>query len=701
MSRVILTIDGQKLEVPEGVTIFQAARIGNLEIPHFCYHPRLKIAGNCRMCLVEVENQNKLAASCAMPVTEGMVVHTQSDKVKKAREGVLEFLLINHPLDCPICDQGGECDLQDLTLNYGNDRGRFRENKRSVQPKYMGPVIKTFMNRCIHCTRCVRFSEDIAGLSEIGSLHRGENMEIATYLRAAVRSELSGNLVDICPVGALTSRPYSFRGRPWELRHTESIDIMDAVGSHIRVDSTADTIQRILPRMCEAINEDWISDKSRYSFEGISYQRLEKPLLRTATSFEAISWEQALVIAQERLSRKNPLKKAAIVGDLIDVEAMFALRKLWNVIGSPHIDCRQNNSLVSTEHRSHYLFNSGITGIDKADTILIVGGSLRFDATLIHARIRKACIERQVPVFSVGESQQNWEFLFPFTSLGNDKESLERLLTQDNKVTSTLKKAKFPLLILMDEVLCHERGHYIQGLCHQIVDQLGFMKRDPKEALTWNGFNVVSQAASRVGGLDMGIVPGKEGMPTKEIIAAAENGAINTLLLMGADEITVQPHQNCFVIYMGHHGDRGAEIADLILPTPTYLEKEGTYVNLEGRVQRAHQVIPAFGSSKPEWEILKRLQGMITDVALEINLEVLREEIYQEYAVYQNIGKRIIEDFQPLSLKKSNENYCVDNLPSQQQSYYLTNPIARNSKTMRSCYRILECSEQGIYHDSV
>lgn len=687
MKTIKLTIDNHEVEAPEGATIIQAAMQAGVEVPHFCFHPRLKIAGNCRMCLVEIDKQPKLAASCAMPAVDGMVVYTNSEKVKKGREGVLEFLLINHPLDCPICDQGGECDLQDLTLNYGRDRGRFREGKRAVAPKNMGPIIKTYMNRCIHCTRCVRFAEDVAGMPELGTLHRGEDMEITTYLNRAVETELSGNMVDLCPVGALTSAPYAFRGRPWELRHTHSIDIMDAMGSHVRLDTFANSIMRVLPRPCESINQDWITDKARFAFEGLGYQRLTQPMLRQGSAFSVLTWDEAYKIGAMKLVQGDAAKKAALVGDLVDVEGLYALKHLWESVKSPHIDARQNGSLVSYKHRSHYLFNSSFAGVDEADLVLVIGDDLRSAAPLLHARLLGASLDHATPIYHIGSERiRALAYEFPYTYLGSTTDILIQLLAQKAGLARTIRQAKRPMMIVCEDALRCEESLSIQALCHHVCKSLGFVKKQD-DGVIWNGYNVLTSSASRTAALDFGLVPKTKGLDSLAIIKAVESGHLDALLLVGADEIDMMPSSKTFVIYVGHHGDRGAQIADLILPCAAWSEKDSTHVNMEGRIQQAHAAITPPENLPAEWQILSAIDKRISSFSGWSSREVLYEDIRKNYPRYALNDTLPCEAFEALPSQTSYENIDLTNHEASQEWYYLTNPLARNAKTMRACQK--------------
>ena len=573
-----LTIDGKEIEVPAGSSVIQACEAAGVEIPRFCYHERLNIAGNCRMCLVEVSpGPPKPQASCALPVAENMVVKTNTPMVKKAREGVMEFLLINHPLDCPICDQGGECDLQDQAMEYGTGISRFEENKRAVQDKYMGPLIKTQMTRCIHCTRCIRFSSEVAGVPELGATGRGEHMEVGTYIEKAISSELSGNLVDICPVGALTSRPYAFVARPWELTKTESVDVMDAVGSNIRVDARQNTVLRILPRLNEDINEEWISDKTRHACDGLRTQRLDVPYVRKDGKLQEASWDEALKVVAEKLKSVPGGKIAAIAGDMACAESMFALRELMLSLGSPHLDCRQDGAKLDASDRASYIFNTTIAGIENADVILLVGTNPRHEASLINARIRKTYLKGKLKVYAIGDPVN---LTYKTDWLGNNPKLLNDIAAGKHPLSEVLKKAEKPMIIVGQGALARADGAEILKASRAIADAHGLVKEG------WNGFNVLHRAASRVAGLDMGFVPQAGGKDVQGILEAARKWDIEVVYLLGADEIDTSQLGNAFVIYQGHHGDKGAHRADVILPGAAYTEKSATYVNTEGRVQQ-------------------------------------------------------------------------------------------------------------------
>ena len=683
METLKLSIDNQEVQVPKGVTVLQAAEVAGVEIPVFCYHNRLKIAGNCRMCLVEVEGgPPKPIASCAMPAAEGMKINTRSKMVQKARQGVLEFLLINHPLDCPICDQGGECDLQDITMAYGRDQSRFSENKRAVQDKYMGPLIKTFMTRCIHCTRCIRFAEDVAGVPELGTLHRGEKLEITTYLDQAITSELSGNLVDLCPVGALTSRPYAFRGRPWELTAVESVDVLDGLGSNIRIDVSGDKVMRILPRLNESINEEWISDKTRYACDGLSYQRLDQPYVKKEGKLVEATWDQAFMAIKDKLSGLVGSQIGAVAGDLVDVESMIALKDFMALLGSDQIDCRQDGAYLETEYRSSYLFNTTLAGIHEADICLIIGGHLRYDAPILNARFRKRFLKGGFETYRIGGSYApKQEPTFPIAELGNSLTLLEDILQERHELSEKLQKAEKPLLILSQEALCGSDGAAVLGLAHDIAEKYGLIQED------WNGFNVLHKAAARVGGLDIGFVLGDKTLRVMDLLKKAQKRDIKALYLLGADEISFEGLEKTFIIYQGHHGDKGAHNADVILPGAAYTEKEGLYVNTEGRVQRGYRAVNPPGEAKEDWKILCTLSEQMGTPLPYDTLEQIRSRLAQEFDVFRDLSKMPKNPWGDFGksgkvLKKKRAPWTG--------GFYLTDPISRHSKTMAACTSSLE-----------
>ena len=672
-----LTIDGREVEVEAGTTVLQAADFLGIEIPRFCYHERLAIAGNCRMCLVEVEKSPKPVASCAMPVADGMVVLTGTPMVKKARQGVLEFLLINHPLDCPICDQGGECDLQDETMVYGKGLSRYEENKRAVEDKDFGPLVKGTMTRCIHCTRCIRFITDIAGVPELGATGRGEHMEVGTYVERALTSELSGNIVDLCPVGALTSRPYAFTARSWELNKTPSIDVLDALGSAIRIDSRGNQVMRVLPAMHDDINEEWLGDKSRHACDGLLRQRLDRPYLRNeAGKLVAASWPDALGAVAGRLGKPNSGRIAAIAGDLADAEAMLALKDLFGWLASPHLDCRQDGAKLGGP-RVSYLFNSSIAGIDRADALLLIGSNPRREAPVLNARIRKRWLKGGFKIASLGADA---DLTYRHERLGADPALLGAVADGSHPFAATLKAAKRPMLIIGQAALARPDGAVLLGLAARIAQVTGMIAPD------WNGFNVLHQAAARVAGLDLGFLPGNGGRDVAGILAGAENGDIDLVYLLGADEIDMDRLGKAFVVYQGHHGDAGAHRADVILPGAAYTEKSATYVNTEGRVQHAHRAVFPPGDAKEDWKILRALSGVAGFTPAYNSLEQLRARLAAVNPLFAEIDRLVPAEWR---------NFGEVGVPSAGPlgesiaNYYMTDPISRASPTMAECTRRL------------
>lgn len=664
-----LTIDGRLVEVEEGSTVIQACEKLGIEIPRFCYHSRLAIAGNCRMCLVEVEKAPKPVASCAQPAMENMVVHTNTPMVKKAREGVMEFLLINHPLDCPICDQAGECDLQDQAMAYGKGNSRYNEEKRAVIDKDFGPLVKTEMTRCIHCTRCVRFITEVAGVPEIGTIYRGEDMEIVTYLEKAITSELSGNVIDLCPVGALTSKPYAFKARSWELTKTESIDVMDAVGSNIRIDTRGRAVMRILPRLNEDINEEWISDKTRFVYDALLRQRLDTPYVKKNGKLEKATWDEAYKTIAQKIKSLKPNEIGAIAGDLIDVESILALKELWNALGSENLDCRQYNEKFDVNNRADYIFNTTIAGIENADYCLIICSNPRKEAAILNARIRKS----KAKIGLLGEKR---DLTYPYNYLGNEISVLEAILAGKHSICKELESAKNPMLILGMQAVSLEDGEEIIALCKLIAEKYNFIRED------WNGYNVLQTAAARVGALDVGFVPGKNGYNTAQILDKAK-----LVYLLGADEVDMEKLKDKFVVYQGHHGDRGAHIADVILPGCAYSEKDGTYVNLEGRVQRAYKATSAPGDAKEDWQIISELANAIGKNLAIKSLGDIRAKMIKIAPHLANIDQVQREEFK---INKRNFNCISKALVYNDYNYYLTNAIARASLTMSKCAKLAE-----------
>ncbi|WP_416896796.1 MAG: NADH-quinone oxidoreductase subunit NuoG [Minwuia sp.] len=671
-----LTVDGIEVEVPAGATVLQACEAAGAEIPRFCYHERLSIAGNCRMCLVEMERSPKPIASCAMPAGDNMVIHTKTETVKKAREGVMEFLLINHPLDCPICDQGGECDLQDQAMAYGRGGSRYEENKRAVSEKYMGPLIKTIMTRCIHCTRCVRFVEEVAGAPDIGAIFRGENMEI-TALEQVVDSELSGNVIDLCPVGALTSRPYAFEARPWELRKTETIDVMDALGSNIRVDARGREILRVLPRLNDDLNEEWISDKTRYACDGLGRQRLDKPYVRREGRLQPASWSEAFEAIKAKIGGLDGSKIAAIAGDLAGAEDMVAMKDLMTALGSANVDCRQDGSLIGGGARGDYLFNSTIAGIEDADAILLIGTNPRKEAAVLNARIRKTWMNSS-GALKIGVIGEDTDLTYPVEYLGAGAQTLAGLADGSVSFAETLKNAEHPLIIVGAGVLARPDGQAIQAAALSLARNVGAFEGE------WNGFSVLHSAASRVAGLELGILPGEGGKATNDILDAAEVGDIEAVWLLGADEIDTAKLSKAFVIYQGSHGDAGAHAADVILPGAAYTEKSATWINTEGRIQIADFAVHPPGEAREDWKIFRALSDVMGHTLPYDSLDALRERM-----------KEIVEDIDMVDVPRPGEPGSgvagdMEDAPfvSPVGDYYMTNPIARASATMAECSKL-------------
>ncbi|MCC6736409.1 MAG: NADH-quinone oxidoreductase subunit G [Bauldia sp.] len=682
----LLKVNGTVVDVPPEYTLLQACEAAGAEVPRFCYHERLSIAGNCRMCLVELKGSPKPVASCAWAVRdcrpgpngEPPEVNTRTKPVKKAREGVMEFLLINHPLDCPICDQGGECDLQDQAMAYGIDHNRYAENKRAVEDKYIGPLVKTSMNRCIHCTRCVRFSAEVAGVPELGATGRGEDMEITTYLESAMSSELQGNVIDLCPVGALTSKPYAFQARPWELVKTETIDAMDAVGSAIRVDTRGREVMRILPRLNEAVNEEWISDKTRFIWDGLRTQRLDRPYLRGANGrLEPASWTAAFGAIASAVRGKQGARIGAIAGDLATAEEMFALKALMHALGSQNIDCRQDGSTLDPAFgRASYVFNPTIAGIDSADAILIVGSDPRHEASVLNARIRKRWRKAELPIGLVGAPV---DLTYRYEHIGAGPESLAQLASGEHSFAKVLRAAKRPIVIVGQGALARADGPAVLALAAAIA-------RDGDRDAGWNGLAVLHTAAGRVGGLDVGFVPAAGAHSAIDMVREAGAGALDVLFLLGADEIDTAALGNAFVVYIGSHGDAGAERANVILPGAAYTEKSGTLVNTEGRVQRLRRAAFPPGDAREDWAILRALSDVLGH---RLPFDSFGELRARMVAAHPHLG---VEDgvvlhgpgaLEALSVSKAKLGKAAFGNPI--RDFYFTNAIARASAVMAEC----------------
>ncbi|MCS6878950.1 MAG: NADH-quinone oxidoreductase subunit NuoG [Geminicoccaceae bacterium] len=672
-----LIVDGQPVEVPPGSTVLQACEAAGREIPVFCYHPRLNIAGNCRMCLVEVEKMPKLQASCALPAADGMVVRTDSPMVHKARKGVLELLLINHPLDCPICDQGGECDLQDLTLFYGPDKSRFKENKRAVADKYLGPLISTHMTRCIHCTRCIRFLNEIAGVEELGAVFRGEHMEITTWIEAALTSELQGNIIDLCPVGALNSKPYEYRARTWELKKTESIDVLDAVGASIRIDSRGNEVMRILPRLHEEVNEEWLADKSRFAYDGLKRRRLDVPMVRKDGELEPTDWRTALRVAAERVRATDPSKIAFLLGDQVDCETMVLVKEFAQRLGTPHVECRQDGAPLGTRPRAQYLFNTTIAGIEQADVCLLVGTNPRWEAPLVNARIRKRWRRGGFTVARIGAP---FDLTYPVQDLGAGPQTLAELASGRHSFVERLAAAERPMVILGTGAIARPDGAAVLALAHELAENARLLRDG------WNGFNLLHTAAARVGGLELGLVPGAGGRDLAGILAGIEEGAIEVVFAIGADEIDPARLEKAFVIYQGTHGDRIAPIASVILPGAAYTEKTATWVNLEGRPQRGRLAVFPPGEAKEDWRILRALSEV---AGVTVPLDTVEEVRRRMVAIAPRLGR--LDRIEPADWGPFGRPGPVDPAPfrSPIADYYRTCAISRASAVMAECSTVI------------
>ena len=671
-----LTIDGQEVEVPAGSTVLQACEAAGREIPVFCYHPRLNIAGNCRMCLVEMEKSPKPIASCAMPAADGMAIKTDSPTVHKARRGVLEMLLINHPLDCPICDQGGECDLQDITLFYGPDKSRFHENKRPVDDKYLGPLISTHMTRCIHCTRCIRFINEVAGVEELGATHRGEHMEITTWVGKALTSELSGNIIDLCPVGALNSAPYEYRARTWELKKTESVDVMDALGCNIRVDSRGPEVMRVVPRLSEEINEEWISDKTRFSYDGLRRRRLDRPFVKRGGRLAPATWPEAFAAIKAAIDGLKGEEIGFLIGDLVDCETMVLVKDLAAALGSPHVDCRIGGAPFQADLPVSWRFNSTVMGIDEADALLLVGVNPRLEAPVLNARIRKRYMTGKLKIARIGEA---YDLTYPVSDLGGGGETLGRLSSGELDFADVLKNAERPMLIVGAGAIDRPDGAAVLEALHGLAEGLGLVKDG------WNGFNVLHTAAARVGGLELGLTPGDGGEAAAGILKAAREGGLKALFLFGVDEIDLGGLK-CFTVYQGSHGDRGVKAADVVLPGAAYTEKNATYVNIEGRPQRTRLSAFPPGEAKEDWKILRALSEALGKKVPLDNLAQVRARMVE---IAAHLGRT--DEVPPMAEWSAfGASGSIDKAPfaSPIADFYLTNPITRASTVMQECSRL-------------
>ncbi len=660
-----LKVNDIEVEVEEGLTVLQACEKAGVEIPRFCYHEKLSIAGNCRMCLVEMEKSPKPIASCAMPAAEGMVIKTNTPKIEKSRKGVMEFLLANHPLDCPVCDQGGECDLQDQSMFYGIDKSRFKENKRAVPDKNMGPLIKTQMTRCIHCTRCIRFATEIAGVPELGAIGRGEDMQITTYLEKSIQSELSGNVIDLCPVGALTSKPYVFEARPWELKKTETIDVMDAVGSNIRVDTYDWEVKRVLPVINEDINEEWISDKTRYACDGLLNQRLDTPYIKYNNKFEKASWDEVFKIIKSKIQNTDKDKIAGFVGDLTNMEASYIFKEfLERTIDTKNYESRSSDMFIDSSKRENYLFNSTINGIEVSDFILLIGTNPRFEATMLNARIRKAYLKNKVKIFSLNDVG---DLTYPYQSLDGKTQTIKDIFENKNAISKDIIDSQKPLIIFGESFLKSKSAEFL------LSSFKNFLLNNNKFTDDWNPFNFLPSDASTVGSLDLDIID-----PKNQLIKGLNENKFDLVFLIGQDNLKFNK-KNEFVIYVGSHGDNGAELADIVLPGAAYTEQSGHYTNLEGRVQKAYKASYPPGDAKEDWEIINDLAEFMNNRKLFNDKDELESSMFN----YINLKKEKQES--PSNSKVDLSDFEDEILKITYKEYYFSNVIARASKTMLNC----------------
>jgi len=671
-----IKVNNIDIEVEEGLTVLQACEKAGVEIPRFCYHEKLSIAGNCRMCLVEMEKSPKPIASCAMPAAEGMNIKTNTAFVEKARKGVMEFLLANHPLDCPVCDQGGECDLQDQSMFYGVDKSRFKENKRSVPEKNMGPLIKTQMTRCIHCTRCVRFATEIAGVPEIGAIGRGEDMQITTYLEQSVKSELSGNVIDLCPVGALTSKPYVFEARPWELKKTESIDVMDAVGSSIRVDTYGWEVKRVLPIINEDINEEWISDKTRYACDGLLNQRLDTPYVKYNGKFEKASWNEVFKIIKSKIENTSNDKILGLVGDLNNMETSYIFKEFFDrTLNSNNYDSRSSNRFVDTSERENYLFNSTINGIEESDLIFLIGTNPRFEATILNARIRKSFVNNNTKIISLNDVG---DLTYPYKFLDGQTKTLTQIFEGQHDTSREILDSKNPSIILGESFFNLQSANFIFHLIKK------YLKDSGKVTNEWNPINTLSVDASTVGNLDLNIINNKN-----NLFNELNHHKFEVVYLLGQDSLSFTKKDE-FIVYQGSHGDKGAEIADIILPGAAYTEQSGYFTNLEGKIQKAYKASYPPGEAKEDWQIINELAELMNNRKLFND----KDELVSSMLNYIALKK---ENKNSLNIEKqSKESFQNEELKINYKDYYFSNVIAKASKTMLDCHNSkLEVKRNG------
>ena len=660
-----LKINNIDIEIEEGLTVLQACEKAGVEIPRFCYHERLSIAGNCRMCLVEMEKSPKPIASCAMPATDGMNIKTNTPLVEKARKGVMEFLLANHPLDCPVCDQGGECDLQDQSMFYGVDKSRFKENKRQVPEKNLGPLIKTIMTRCIHCTRCIRFATEVAGVEELGAIGRGEDMQITTYLEKSMESEMSGNVVDLCPVGALTSKPYVFEARPWDLKKTETIDVMDAVGSNIRVDTYEWEVKRVLPRINEDINEEWISDKTRHACDGLLNQRLDTPYTKKDGTLIKSSWKEAFELIKSKILQTSSDKISGFVGDMINMEASYIFKELLSkVFKTECYESRSDHYYLNTYNRENYLFNSKIKGIEESDLIILIGTNPRFEATILNVRIRKAYVKNKTEIFSLNNVG---DLTYPYKLINGDTETIKNISEDNHELSEKIKKANKPLIIFGQSYLLLKSSVYTLELLKS------FLLKNNKISNEWYALNLISNDASTVGSIDLGIYNNKNN--ENEVLKNLQNNSYEVVYLLGADNLNFNK-KNEFIIYQGSHGDKGAELADIILPSAAFTEQDGFYTNLEGVMQKAYKASYPPGEAKEDWQVINELSKYISSK----NLYDSKESLEKNMTNYLNL-----HNSKNNNSTKFENNFTKEKIFIKDIDYYYSNAIARASKTMSEC----------------
>ena len=670
-----IIINGKEIEFEKGMTVLQACELANVEIPRFCYHEKLSIAGNCRMCLVELEKSAKPIASCAMPAAEGMNIKTNTSFVEKARKGVMEFLLANHPLDCPVCDQGGECDLQDQSMYYGVDKSRFVENKRQVKEKYMGPLIKTQMTRCIHCTRCVRFATEVAGVPEIGAIGRGENMEITTYLEKAMESELSANVIDLCPVGALTSKPYAFEARPWELKKTESIDVMDAVGSNIRVDTYNWEVKRILPRLNNDINEEWISDKTRYSCDGLLKQRLDIPYIKKNNKLQKSNWDEAISLIVDKLNSVNTSEIGGHIGDMISLENALSFKKFFATLKCNNLEFREKNFYINSSEKSNYIFNTSIKGIEESDLILLIGTNPRHEATMLNARIRKVFVQKRIPIFSIGDPGN---LTYDYKIIGSKTDDLKRIIDNEAEFSKKLLSSKKPIIIIGESALELKSGKYIISELKKFLKKNNFINKE------WNAFNFLPQNASTVGLIDLKILS-KEDEEKSSFFEKLKNNQFKLLYLLGSDNLEIKKN-NEFIIYQGSHGDRGAEMADIILPSAAFTEQNGLYENLEGRIQECKKASYPIGEALEDWRILNLILKKMNKNESLSNFDLLRKEVLNLIPSFTKLNE--LPSLQEKDIANTSSSFVSEKVDIKQLDYFYTNSISRASKTMSECRQI-------------